>query len=67
MKIPRRLKEIISRYASILSIEQSKRGYVLINQKSERMTVDTGHVVTLEQWDDLASRIKRFASSRGDA
>jgi len=66
MKIPRRLKEIVSRHASILSIEQSKRGYVLINQKSERITVDTGHVVTLEQWDDLASRIKQFASSRGD-
>lgn len=61
MKIPRRLKEIISRYGSSLVVEHEKRYFALVHSSERRMPVDIGHVVTLSQWDALASKVKAFA------
>lgn len=61
MKIPRRLKEIISKHGDSLTIEHEKRHFVLVRSSGQRMPIDLGHVVTLDQWDVLTSEIKVFA------
>lgn len=64
MRIPRRLKEIISRHDGKLSIEQEKRGFALVRNNGDRMTVDLGQVVTLDQWDRLSAEVAEFAGGQ---
>lgn len=60
-KIPRRLKELISKQKAGLTIEQEKSSFALVRQDGERMFVDMGQVVTLDQWNELGTKISKFA------
>lgn len=60
MKIPRRLKEMVSPHKNI-SVEQEKRGFALIKADNSKMLVNPGQVVSLEQWEQLRRDISKFA------
>lgn len=62
MKVPRRLKEIVSRHEGIL-IEHNKRGFMLKKPDGGQILVDLGQIVTLDQWRILASQVNQFARS----
>lgn len=60
MKIPRRLKEILSKVDDLI-VTQDKRDFALTKKNGGQMKVDIGHVSTLTQWSDLEVRILEFS------
>ena len=58
MKIPRRLKEIVSDLKNV-EIRHEKRGYVLFRGE-KTFSVNTGQLVTLDQWDSVKSDARAF-------
>lgn len=64
MKVPRRLKEIVSRHGNALEVRQDKRCFVLIRKDGGALPVDTGHIATLEQWNDLGRQVAAFCAQK---
>jgi hypothetical protein len=58
MKIPRRLKEIVSCLKNV-EVRHEKRGYVLFRDDLT-FPVSTGNLVTLDQWDVIKDELKVF-------
>lgn len=60
MKIPRKLKEILSKAGNPV-VEQDKRGFAIVRPDGEKFSVEIGKISTFAQWEDLEFRVVEFA------
>lgn len=58
-KMPRRLKQIVSKYENI-EVIRKKRGFMICNGEHS-FFLDMGSVVTPDQWDQVAFEIKKLS------